>query len=244
MIRSGIFGAILAGLLASAAPACAGDTASLNVLGYSADGRVFVFEEYGIQDGSGFPYSVFYFIDTENDSYVPGTPIRVLKEDEGALVEARRTARGNAQALLDRYRPEENPGIVLAHNPISEADSDPHRVRYHIYPSSPPMAETSTLELKEKPFPTPKRCIEMAGAYSGFTLKLTEALGKKVELTLHDDEAVPQSRSCANGYRIGAVIRGDDEIKPFIAMIQLSRFGFEGNDLRWIAVPFRPPQVN
>ena len=37
--------------------ASAGDTATPQVLGFSADGKVFAFEEYGIQDGSGFPYA-------------------------------------------------------------------------------------------------------------------------------------------------------------------------------------------
>jgi predicted secreted protein len=44
---------LLIGLLSN--PALAGDTAELNILGFSADGNVFAFEEYGVQDGSGFP---------------------------------------------------------------------------------------------------------------------------------------------------------------------------------------------
>src|SRR5690606_36811639 len=61
---AGLRGALLAALasiLSQFTPAFAGDTASLDVLGYSPDGKVFAFEEYGIADGSGFPYSNIYF---------------------------------------------------------------------------------------------------------------------------------------------------------------------------------------
>ena len=33
----------------------AADIASVRPIGFSSDGAVFAFEEYGIQDGSGFP---------------------------------------------------------------------------------------------------------------------------------------------------------------------------------------------
>ncbi|MBZ9963064.1 DUF2259 domain-containing protein [Mesorhizobium sp. B292B1B] len=33
----------------------AGDVAELEILGFTKDGGVFAFEEYGVQDGSGFP---------------------------------------------------------------------------------------------------------------------------------------------------------------------------------------------
>ena len=47
-----------------AASARAGDVAELEILGFSDDGGVFAFEEYGVQDGSGFPYANRYYIDT------------------------------------------------------------------------------------------------------------------------------------------------------------------------------------
>ena len=67
--------------LFAAGPAAAGDAAELGILGFSADGGVFAFEEYGIQDGSGFPYSSIFIIDTAKDAFIPGTPIRVRIDD-------------------------------------------------------------------------------------------------------------------------------------------------------------------
>ncbi|MGQ3280698.1 MAG: DUF2259 domain-containing protein, partial [Shinella sp.] len=52
--------AFLASLLATAG-ASAGDFSTFQTLGFSPDGKVYAFEEFGVQDGSGFPYSTVYF---------------------------------------------------------------------------------------------------------------------------------------------------------------------------------------
>ena len=51
-------------LALSSGTALAGDFANLNVLGFSSDGNIFAFEQYGVQDGSGFPYADRFYIDT------------------------------------------------------------------------------------------------------------------------------------------------------------------------------------
>ena len=80
--------------LALAGPAKAGDVAQLEILGFSRDGKVFAFEEYGVQDGSGFPYANRYYIDTATDAFVRGSPVRVRLDDESASLDAaRRQAR-------------------------------------------------------------------------------------------------------------------------------------------------------
>lgn len=221
-------------------PAAAGDTASLNVIGYSETGRVFAFEEYGIQDGSGFAYSNYFFLDTETDKYLPGTPIRVLVEDETSLARIRKLAQDKAAALITQHGLADNPGSLLAYNPPSEANSNEFNLRFFSYISSAPMTElTNTLELIEKDFPPSKDCLNMTGTYKGFTLKLTEDGGKPVDRVIHADTSVPSSRFCASGYRIGAVVGSETNNAPFMAMILVSRFGFEGPDRRWIAVPVR-----
>jgi hypothetical protein len=75
----------------------------LEILGFSADGGVFAFEQYGVQDGSGFPYAERFYIDVDNDSWLPGTPIRVRIDDETASVEdARQEARDQGQGHFRR----------------------------------------------------------------------------------------------------------------------------------------------
>jgi len=77
----------------------AGDFADRALLGFSPDGRYFAFEEYGIQDGSGFPYSNIFLIDTTTDEWVTGTPIRVLTEGESPPLSETRSE------SADRFHP-------------------------------------------------------------------------------------------------------------------------------------------
>lgn len=236
------FAGFLAGLamLFAASGASAGDTASLEVLGYSPDGKVFAFEEYGISDGAGFPYSNIYFIDIEEDKFLPGTPIRVHVEEEGPLGKVRETARAKAAALATKYQLADNPGVIVAYNAPSEIDSDPHKVRFQSYVSAPPHGYTNTLVLSEKDFPISADCAGFADSYKGFTLRLTEYQGQAMDKIVHDDTSVPKSRLCPNDYRIGAVISSEIREAPLVAMILVGSYGFEGNDRRWIAVPVNP----
>lgn len=221
-------------------PASAGDTASLNVLGYSPDGKVFAFEEYGVSDGAGFPYSNIYFIDVAANAFLPGTPIRVHMEEEGPLGKVREMAQAKAAALATQYQVADNPGVIVAYNPPSELGSDPGKLRFYPYVSAPPYGYTYTLVLREKDFPISKDCAGFADSYKGFTLRLTEYQGQPMDKVLHDDTSVPKSRLCPNEYRIGAVVSSEiREVTP-MAMILVGTYGFEGNDRRWIAVPVNP----
>lgn len=218
-------------------PASAGDTASLNVLGYSPDGKIFAFEEYGIADGSGFAYSNIYFLDVTADKFLPGTPIRVRDEEESRLSKIRGMARAKADPLIARYRLADNPGVIVAYNPPSELDSNPYKVRFHPAISAPPYGSTDTLVLSLKDFPISASCKGFADTYKGFALKLTEYEGKPLDKVVHEDTAVPASRLCPSDYSIGAVISSEIRAVPLIAMILVHSYGFEGPDRRWIAVP-------
>ncbi len=65
----------LAALLLSvvAGSAQAADGAQSRPIGFSPDRRYFAFEQYGVQDGSGFAYSDIFVIDLSNDSWVKGS---------------------------------------------------------------------------------------------------------------------------------------------------------------------------
>lgn len=225
----------------SVSTAFAGDMASLNVLGYSRDGNVFAFEEFGILDGSGGAYSNIFFIDIKSDTFLPGTPIRTgSPEEEGRLAAVRSEARAKADKLLAQYGVADDPGILVAYNPPSEMDSDPRKVRYYRYLSAQNWDRANTLELEEREFPPSPECLNMTGTYTGFTLRLTENEGSASKVVLHADETIPKSRNCPNQYRIGAVVSSEIQSVPQIAMILVGSFGFEGNDQRWIAVPILP----
>ena len=59
-------------LCASALSALAADGAFLDIIGYSPDSRYFAFEQYGVQDGSGFPYADIFIVDLASNSWVKG----------------------------------------------------------------------------------------------------------------------------------------------------------------------------
>jgi predicted secreted protein len=229
--------------LISAGVAAAGDTASLNVIGYSPDGKVFAFEEYGISDGSGYPYSNIYFVDTERDEYLPDTPFRLTVEEEAPVSQVREISHMKAEDLIAKYKLKENPGVLVAYNPPSEVDSDPASLRYRPFVSpAPSYGPVSKLELTTKDFPPLKVCQGMSEVFRGFTLKLTEFDDKPADKVVHEDRNVPASRGCALDYRIGAVVSSEAGQVPQMAMILVDSVGFEGPDRRWIAVPIKAEQ--
>ena len=86
MVEAAMIRSAAAGLLglALAGPAVAGDFAERRIIGFSQGGERFAFEEFGVQAGSGFPYSNIFVIDTATDGWVAGTPLRIqVKEDSG-----------------------------------------------------------------------------------------------------------------------------------------------------------------
>jgi predicted secreted protein len=235
----GIAAAVFASAL-MAEVACAGDIASFQSIGFSPDGSVFAFEEYGVQDGSGFPYSNIFFIDTRKDTFLPGTPIRVRIDDEQAgLAEVRAQTQAKAAAHVDRYDMAANPGLMAAFNPITETEAPAHRLAYRQYAVKPPVGGIFTLALKEIALQPSARCKDVTPQSLGFSLAFETEDGQASDRVLYTDAAIPESRGCPTGYRIGGVVihhpTGRDPVH--IVLVQVLSFGFEGSDGRWIALP-------
>ncbi len=233
----------LAGLAAlTVTPALAGEASTLNILGFSADGGVFAFEEYGIQDGSGFPYANRFYIDTESDTFLPGTPIRVTLEadgDPGALSEAREDARAQGQAVITDEALAANAGLTVGYSPFTELSADPHRMAVNPRPVTPPIDGVLELQLTEFQTTAGDICSGLSETMAGFRLvRVDPAPGARTDL-LHEDTTIPASRRCPLGYRIGAVQTFFPEAGSpvYVVMIQVRSLGFEGPDHRWIAIP-------
>lgn len=215
-------------------PACAGDYASLDVLGFSPDGATFAFEEYGIEDGSGFPYAGIYVVDTGDDSWVAGTPVRVRTEDESAsLAEVRRQARDRAEPVLEA-RHVGSPGNLVASNPPTEISADPHHVAFLARIVTPMGGSRYDLALTEITLPAAS-CPDVGKPFRGF--RLTLSTGGRTH-TLAEDQAIPSSRHCPLGYAISDVLTYyPDGGAPVLAVIlSMYTVGFEGNDRRFLAV--------
>ena len=238
MIRPLAFGIALAAAVAASPRATAGDVASLEILGFSADGQVFAFEEYGIQDGSGFPYSNRFYIDTATDSFVPGSPIRVRLDDESQTLEAARAqAREQGETIVAADELAANRGFTAGYNAVTEYSADPHRMAVNPRPVFPPIDGTVEFRIEEIALQQPQQC-ENLGDVVGFRLVRVDAAPGGQTRLVHEDSSIPQSRGCPLAYSIGAVQTfhpaGGEPL--FAVLVATRSFGFEGPDHRWMAV--------
>jgi predicted secreted protein len=223
----------------AAGSARAGDTAELFILGFTADGSIFAFEEYGVQDGSGFAYANRFYINTATDSFVTGTPIRVrIDEDNASVEDARNEAHSRGQAIVKDAELASHRGFVAGFNAIGEISADPHRLAVNPRPVTPAIDDPLEFRLEETHLDQPERCRDL-GDTMGFRLL---RIGTKPEATtqlVHEDKSIPASRNCPLGYRIGAVqtFFPKSGAPVYAVLIAVRSFGFEGPDHRWIAVP-------
>lgn len=228
------------GLLALAAPAFAGDAANFAALGFSADGRYFGYEEFGVQDGSGFPYSNIFILDVAEDKWAGGSPFRVTIEDESpGLAGVRGQAMAKAaKALTDLAISE--PAVIEALNGDGETGHDGTSITFGARGfgmEPPPNPVTLKIETFESTSTVP--CVESFGFPPpvGFALTLDNA---GVSTELHRDTSVPASRNCTVAYRpygIVAPVNWSWNERTPVAIISVFSQGFEGPDRRFIAVP-------
>jgi len=228
-----------AGLIAAlSSPALAGDYADRSIIGFSPDGAHFAFSEFGVQDGSGFPYANVYVIDVDLDAWIDGTPVRALIEAEaevpsGALARAMHDAR----PILDRLQAYSQ-GNHVVDNPATELSADPYAVRFRTNQWFNMVERAWSLKLTRIPMPGSKGC-ENYDDVAGFRLELTDPDGKT--RILHEDSSLPASRTCARDYAISDVVvlpagQGGASMAVIISLI---RQGFEGPDRRFLAVTTR-----
>lgn len=238
--------AIAAALLVwTSAPALAADAAQHHAIGYSTDGRYFAFEQYGVQDGSGFPYWDVFILDLDKDTWAAGSPFRVTVEDENAkLADARQQAHAKADGALTSLKIGEPPELLLA-NPATEVVFDRTSVRFNPFYTqfgvlkATPDDGVFELSVRTLDLPIPADCTDPDFKPKGMELVLTNRnLGTTV--TLAKDQEIPASRGCPLYYDIEAVYlrTGYDPPNHSVALIGVFTRGFEGDDRRFIAVPF------
>ncbi|MFN3267142.1 MAG: DUF2259 domain-containing protein [Deinococcales bacterium] len=198
----------------------AGDAASLEFVGFSQDGRFLAFEQYGIQDGSGFPYASVTVVNTTKNTLVTQVS-RTIERDGAAISQAR--AALNTNTVLRPY-------AIVAGNQgrfIGIAPQAPNirgQRSHFVY-----AGRTHELELNsEFVDANEKTCPEKIEAR--VALKLTVA-GKT--RTLQKDSKLPASRACARAYEMKSAHLLGNTLVVFV-VVHLP--GFEGSDLRWMAI--------
>jgi predicted secreted protein len=240
--------------------AIAGDYASREIIGFSTDGKYFAFEQFGVQDGSGFPYSEIFVIDTLKDQWVSGSPVRKRIDDEKAtLVQVRTLAANAARSMLKKLGISE-PGDLLASNPRPEVPFprplNDDMARYTVtintaYKAVPPMDEPLSFRLDEKPLESPECAQYTSSPTKGFTLYAVKTRPNplaKEDLPserhiLHDDESLPDSRGCTLGYAISDIVsRQSGDTTTYAVLLHMATVGFEGPDSRYLAITKRISQ--
>lgn len=225
-------------------PAQAGDTSALHLLGFSKNGDFFAFEQYGIQDGSGFPYSEIFVVDVIGDSWVSPSPFRLRKDVEAGLGDAADSAlthtrsenRLAAQPLL-QDKAIAGKGETVGFNPRTELTSDPHKMIVAARDSFRLGDDPVDLTLSEYALPDAE-CQGYGADTKGFRLTLVH---KGVTRILNEDKAVPKSRKCPLAYRIERFVTHFPAEAPpvFAVLIQMDSLGFEGPDRRYLAITGR-----
>jgi len=225
-------------LLVLALPAQAGDRALIDYIGFSEDFRYFAFEEFGIQDGSGFAYSSIYVVDLNTDSWVVGTPVRYQADSEEAPLSTVRDL--VAESAADHVAefgidvPVEIAAMIGDGVPGTDAKSLVFGAPGYM-PGTVSGDYTLTLSTFETTATSP--CDEWFGVKpKGYQLEVSDSGSAR---QVHMDEKLPRSRGCPTDYRIHSVVMpfGGATLSNAVAIVSVYPGGFEGPDRRFLAVP-------
>ena len=224
----------------------AGDYAKLNFIGFSKDGKYLAFEEYGVQDGSGFPYSNYFFVDVVKNAYAAPPVRKSVKEpiNENAIptVEAiRATAKKAAAVNFRKFKIiAGNTGEMVVARLLTDLNAEKIEpgeegkdqiVKFTDYRESSYYEREFALLLKTSEVKT-KACDYNYDSVLKLNLTLRDTKAE-TEKVLQKDETLPDSRNCPLAYSIQNVYVYKDRIAVFINVYTM---GFEGPDMRFMAV--------
>jgi predicted secreted protein len=242
MTRLSFIPRLLSLLLLASPHAHAGDWAELNFIGFSKDGRYLAFEEHGTQDGSGFPYSNYFFIDARDNSFA-ALPAKVVIESE-AGGEARAEARRKAEPLLKKL------GIVEGNRGDAIMMRLPTDLSGRVTTKNGPitinfarrlLAENivqGNYELTLTPLAANDKGCEGLGEPIQMLQVELKNIASGTSKLLQKDEALPKSRRCPVYYGLNSLYWNGGTLAAFIAIHSV---GFEGHDTRFMAVTGMEP---
>jgi predicted secreted protein len=255
-----LFALALVFLLATAPGAWAGDGAAIHILGFSADGRYFAFEQYGEQDGSGTLHSSITAVETASDRPVKGMPVTALMDPDNPalgkeprdkqLADIRAKAAADAAILLQQL------GIGGAGQmAASVRDSRARNILQPEQVKSARKAVVTTVTLPAERFGADNRLVLrefdialprckdlVSGEHpNGFGLTL-ERKGRPT-IHLSRDQTIPTARGCPETYGLAEAHTHalPDGSTALAVVIQYFYTGFEGPDRRFIVVTGRVP---
>ncbi|MCP4934277.1 MAG: DUF2259 domain-containing protein [bacterium] len=186
-----------------ATPLLAEDIAHRRIIGFSPDGTSFAFEQSGIENGSGRAYAHVFLIETGRNKWVKGVPFRVTARGSGKLRAARQKVRRGARNTLARYRINRK-GVVLASNPITELNADPHKVTVLTRRTIRELDEPLVFYIEEVRIRIPRCYRATSKRIKGMIIRVRRKGGHRQ--VLHEDKRIPKSRGCPTSYGIEDII--------------------------------------
>jgi predicted secreted protein len=252
---------LLAFALGATAPDVrAGDGSAVKVLGFSADGRYFAFEQYGEQDGSGSLYSTITAIEIAGDRLVKGMPVAAIMDPDDSrlgkeprekqLADIRAKAAADAAATLQQL------GISVAGQMVASVRDS--RARSMLHPEQVKTAQKAvvgTVALPADRFGPDTRLVlrefdialarckdAVSGEHpNGFGLTL-ERKGRPT-IHLSRDQTIPTGRGCPDHYGIAEVhaLPLPDGGTALAVVIQYFYLASHGPDRRFLVVTGRVP---
>jgi predicted secreted protein len=220
----------------------AGDPATLHVIGFSPDSEYLAFEQYGIQDGSGFAWSEIQFVHVPRNALAGKTVRFRAKSEDVSLQSARREALKQAEATLKKLAIQSgNAPTPRAVREITDlAPAREIRFATELEPIWLPGENPDYVDIYRVALQTRssgKKCDMGAPDGVGQLLTLSiQSEGKdRKTRTLQQDKAIPKSRGCPLAYRIRQIGTAPNgaHVVVFLAYYQP---GFEGVDLRYLVV--------
>ena len=226
----------------------AGDVAKLTHIGGSADGKSYAYMESGIGDGLGNAYATVRIIDTASNSFVGPAFERIQTEEEMenpaidlSTVEAEALEKAKETFKKLEIFPSQK-GSVVASRKMTDLEARKLKdVSFSAYPYE--AADSYKLILTESPAePKDKNSCMYVGAGKSRKLKL-ELFNNQTKKTsvLQADSGIPASRGCPHKYEIEDVVllqpnQMSEYASKVIVFIRTFSYGFEGDDVRFIAV--------
>jgi len=219
----------------------AGDYAELNFIGVSENGKYMAYEEYGMQDGSGYTYSNIYFVDIAKNEYAAPPVKAVIEEDEAEVEQARVKAGRDAAFQLGKLGiVRGNTGkLVVArlltdadqdYDPLAEGAKSDQTINFHEFVGSMFREGYYQLKLRHVPVEGKEDHLELPVYKIELTFKDGEKSPARV---LQKDDKLPKSRGLPIGYAVEYVYLYKDKI---IVFLNVYTSGFEGPDMRYMAV--------
>ena len=225
--------------LAGMNSALAADRALVNLLGYSADGRYFAFEEYGVHDGSGAPYAAVTIIDLTADQKDRLAYFDEKGGEDDLLPPIRAKAMAKAAAKLKALKVTE-PAQYVSMVGDGVAGADGFNLRFGA-PGSGPIGEVFGDQLLKL------EVLDTSDKTGCFEPDDNQAKGLALSVVTTDDQrqvfsdsvdAPPAWRLCPLDYRLYAVVLPyNGDITQAVALISLYTAGWEGMDRSFLAIP-------